>query len=85
MPATGNQTFENCSLGAFAVEMKHLRIKFVSKLDKLLLGHFKRLGFEPITRFQIVEVVLFHSENWRNHIHEPLLRIEQSVKFGAIR
>jgi hypothetical protein len=42
--------------------MKHLRIKFMGKLDQLLLGYFEPLGFEPITRFQVIEVVLFHSE-----------------------
>src|SRR5439155_360096 len=39
VPAAGDQAFENCSLGAFTTKMKHLRIKFVGELDKLLLRH----------------------------------------------
>jgi hypothetical protein len=62
MPATRNQTLENCSLGTFTVEMKHLRIKFVGELDDLLLGDFERFGFKAIAYFQIIEVVFFHSE-----------------------
>ena len=77
MPAARNQAFKNCSLGASAIEMKHLWIKFMGELDYLLLRHFKRFGFEAIAHFQIIEVMLFHSERWRNHIHEPLLGIEQ--------
>src|SRR6266498_5891931 len=63
MPTTGNQTFENCSLGAFTVEMKRLRIKFAGELDQLLLRYFERFGFKTIAHFQILEVTLFHSED----------------------
>jgi hypothetical protein len=62
MPAARNQTFENCSFSALTGEMKHLRIKFVRELDHLLLRYLKRLGFEPISHFQVIEVMLSHSE-----------------------
>ena len=44
-----------------AAEMKHLRIKLVGKLNELLLRHGQRLGFEPVTHFQIIEVAFVHN------------------------
>jgi len=35
----------------------------MGELDYLLLRHFKRLGFEAIAHFQIIEVMLFHSDD----------------------
>ena len=63
VPATGNKSFENASLGAPPAEVKHLRIKFVSELDDLFYGHVQRLRFEPIACFQIIEITLLHDEN----------------------
>src|SRR6266496_4142803 len=63
MPAACNQAFENRSLRAFASEMEHLRVKLVRELDHLFLRHFKRLGFKAAACFQIIKIVLFHSED----------------------
>ncbi len=41
MPAARNQSFENRSLSAFAIEMKHLRVKFVRELDQLFFVHLE--------------------------------------------
>ena len=63
VPATGNQPFENASLRTSSAKMKHLRIELMGKLDKLFFRHPQRLGFEPVTRFQIIEIALLHDEN----------------------
>src|SRR2546425_365573 len=60
VPAARNQTFENCSLSFLAAEMEHLRVKLVGELNELFLRHAKRLRFEAIAHFQVVEVMLFH-------------------------
>src|SRR5207237_10030515 len=61
MPPACNQSFEDCSLGGFPTEMKHLWIKLVSELDKLFLRHVLRFGLQAIADFQIIEVMLLHS------------------------
>src|SRR6266568_935725 len=78
MPAACNQTFKNCSLGTFTVEMKHLRIKLAGELDHLLLRYFKRFGLKTIAHFQIIEAELLH---FQKHVatDESLVRIEQHV------
>jgi len=60
MPAARNQSFENGSIGAFAVEMKHLRVKLVRELDKLLFRYVEPFRFKAVTCFQIVEIMLLH-------------------------
>ena len=85
MPAACNQAFEDCSLATLTVEMKHLRIKFVGKLDNLPLLHIKRLGSKASANFQVIEVVLFHPEDGVSHIHALKLRIEQRAKCVVIR
>jgi len=65
--------------------MKHLRIKFVGKLDNLPLLHFKRLGSKASANFQVIEVAIFHSEDGVSHIHALKLRIEQRAKCAVIR
>jgi len=60
MPATRNQSFENRSLSAFAIEMKHLRIKFVREFDQIFFPDLKRFGAEAVAHFQIVKITLFH-------------------------
>jgi len=39
VPATRYQPLENCALGGFAAEMKHLWIKLVSEFNHLLLRY----------------------------------------------
>ena len=63
IPAARDQTFENRSLCTFAVQVEHLRIKFVCELDQLLFRHLAPVGFKPVTRFQIVEVMVLHLKN----------------------
>jgi hypothetical protein len=81
MPAARNQSFENGSLGAFAVEMKHLRVELVRELDKLLFRYVEPLRFKAVARFQIVEIMLLHLKDAR-FIHDALLIIQQRVKCG---
>ena len=60
MPAARNQSFENRSLSAFAIEMKHLRVKFVRELDQLFFVHLEQFGAKAIAHFQIVKIALIH-------------------------
>ena len=60
MPAARNQSFENGSLGAFAVEMKHLGVKLVREFDQIFFPDLKRFGAEAVAHFQIVKTALLH-------------------------
>ena len=77
MPAAGNQSLENRSFRAPSAEMKHLRIKLVGEFDELFFRHGQRFGFEPVTRFQIIEVTFVHHSQNREQIDAPECATEQ--------
>ena len=60
MPSARHQPFEDAALGRFPVEMKHLRIKLMGKLDDLLLAYWQGLRFKARAYFQIFKIALVH-------------------------
>src|SRR6266446_137776 len=65
--------------------MKLLRIKFLGELDDGFAYNFKRFGLNPVARFQIIEVTLFHRKTLRRHIDDALSEIGNRKRMSHVQ